>query len=138
MGLGGLHGAAFASLLPPLLPPFSAKVVEEDGFALAYLVEAFVDGDAGLVVVAASDGLHREAGGAKDAVVGVEGRKAGVRDQGHHHAEHMRGVVGGRGRRRVWERVVVFVHNWRGRGDGRRGELVEGVVAAWRGVRVVG
>ena len=28
------------------------------------------------------------------------------------------------------ERVVVFVHNGRGRGDGRRGELVEGVVAA--------
>ena len=44
--LGGLlHGAAFASLLPPFLPPFSAKVVEKDGFALAYLVEAFVDGD---------------------------------------------------------------------------------------------
>lgn len=95
VGLAGLQGASFASLLPSLLPPFSAKVVEEDGFALAYLVEAFVYGDAGLVVVAASDGLHREAGGAEDAIVGVKWGEAGVRDEGHHHAEHLGGVVGG-------------------------------------------
>ena len=56
-------------------------------------------------MVAASDGLHREAGGAKDAIVGVEWGDAGVRNQGHHHAEHMGGVVGGRGRRRRRERA---------------------------------
>lgn len=72
-----------------------AEVLKQDGFAAADGAESFVDGLAGFVAVASCDGGHGEAGCAEDAVVGVEGGEAGVRNEGEDDAEHLRGLLGG-------------------------------------------
>lgn len=81
-------------MVVPHLAAVVAKVFKQDGFASADGAKAFVDGLVGHLAVAAGYCPKGEAGGAEEAVVGVEGRCAGVRNEGEDDAEHLGGLLG--------------------------------------------